>query len=83
MRKQKGYLTATFPNFPGVRVPLLSDEECKVRGIEPGKFPPFETWTPKQQAAGRKLADILGEDGNEPGVSFDPEAKGIANRRGL
>lgn len=61
MKKQKGYLVAEFPNFPGVRIPLLSNEECKERGIEPGKFPPFSTWTPEQQTAGQKLAEILCE----------------------
>lgn len=59
--KDKSYLVATFDGFPGVRIPLLSAEECAERGIEPGRFPPFETWTPKQQEAGRKLAECLAE----------------------
>jgi hypothetical protein len=37
-KKQKGYLVATFEGFPGVRIPLLTDQECKERGIEPGRF---------------------------------------------
>ena len=36
-RKDKSYLVATFANFPGVEIPLLSDEECQARGInKPG-----------------------------------------------
>jgi len=56
--RQQGFLVAEFPDFPGVRIPLLTTEECKERGIEQGKFPPFSTWTPEQQDAGRTLADI-------------------------
>ena len=52
-------MTATFESFPGVQMPLLSNEECARRGIEPGKFPPFEAWTPLQQEAGRRLAENL------------------------
>jgi hypothetical protein len=58
-KRSSGYLVASFENFPGVRIPLLSDEECKARGIEKGKFPPFDTWTPEQQAAGRELRVCL------------------------
>jgi hypothetical protein len=50
---------AEFEKSPGVRIPLLSDEECKERGIEPQRLPPFETWTPEQQEAGRELREIL------------------------
>jgi len=31
--KDKSYLVATFANFPGVEIPLLSDDECQARGI--------------------------------------------------
>jgi len=44
-------LIATFDGFPGLRIPLLTKEECRERATELGRFPPFETWTPKQQAA--------------------------------
>lgn len=54
-----GFLVAEFQNFPGVRIPLLSDDECKRRGIEPQRLPPLETWTPEQQEAGRQLGEIL------------------------
>ena len=33
-RKDNSYLVATFANFPGVEIPLLSDEECQARGID-------------------------------------------------
>ena len=33
-RKNKSYLVATFENFPGVRIPLLSDAECRALGID-------------------------------------------------
>src|SRR5215831_3855720 len=60
MAEPKSYLVAEFAGFPGVRIPLLSDEELKARGIEKQRLPPFETWTPEQQEAGRKLGEILG-----------------------
>lgn len=55
----KPYLVATFDGFPGVSIPLISEEERLARGIERRDFPPFETWTPKQQEAGRKLQDLM------------------------
>jgi hypothetical protein len=55
----KDFLVAEMPGFPGVRIPLLSDEECKARGIEKPKLPPFHTWPPEKQEAGRKLAEAL------------------------
>jgi hypothetical protein len=58
-KKSRGYLVATFEKFPGVRIPLLSDEECRARGIEKGRLPPFETWSPEQQAAGKELGEIF------------------------
>jgi hypothetical protein len=61
MAQTKSYLVAEFAGFPGVRIPLLSDEELKARGIEKQRLPPFETWTPEQQEAGRKLSEILGQ----------------------
>jgi len=57
--KAKPYLMAEPARFPGVRIPLLSDEECKARGIEKPKLPPFDAWSPEQQEAGRNLAEAL------------------------
>jgi hypothetical protein len=59
--KDAPYLVATFSNFPGVEIPLLSDKECRERGIESGHLPPFETWSPEQQKAGHKLGVLLYE----------------------
>jgi len=56
-----GYLVVTFENFPGVAMPLLSEEECKARGVKPGKLPPLDTWTPTQQAAIAELAEVLAQ----------------------
>jgi hypothetical protein len=60
-KKSSRYAVATFEKLPGVSIPLMLDEECKIRGIEPGRFPPFDTWTPEQQAAGRELSKALVE----------------------
>jgi hypothetical protein len=43
-----GHLVAKFPGFGGVEIPLLSEEECRARGITPGRLPPRETWTQAQ-----------------------------------
>jgi hypothetical protein len=43
-----GYLVAKFPDFGGVEIPLLSEDECRARGIEPGRLQPRETWTQAQ-----------------------------------
>lgn len=53
------YLIAEPSGFPGVKIPLLSDEECRVRGIEPGRFPPRETWTQQQRDAADRLVELL------------------------
>ncbi len=53
------YLVAEPAGFPGVRIPLLSDKECRARGIEPGGFPPRETWTQEQRDASDRLVEIL------------------------
>jgi hypothetical protein len=58
-KADQGYLVAEFPGFSGVRIPLLSDEECRERGIEPGRLPPRETWTQAQRDAADRLAEIL------------------------
>lgn len=55
----KGYLVAEPSGFPGLRIPLLSDEECRARGIEPVRFPPRETWTQAQRDAADRLTEIM------------------------
>jgi hypothetical protein len=55
------YHVATFEKFPGVEIPLLSEDECRARGIESGKLPPFDTWSPEQQAAFHELAEIIAQ----------------------
>ena len=50
---------ATCSGFPGISIPLISEEERIARGIERPHFPPFETWTPRQQEAGRKLQSLM------------------------
>ena len=59
--KPSCYLVATFEKFPEVAIPLLSDEECKARGLKPGKLPPLDKWSPEQQAAFSELADVLAQ----------------------
>ena len=58
-REDKSYLVATFANFPGVEIPLLSDEECQARGIERGRLPPPDTWSQEQQKARHELGVLL------------------------
>src|ERR1700693_2538528 len=53
------YLVAEPAGVPGVTIPLLSDEEGRARGIEPGRFPPRETWTQEQRDAADRLVEIL------------------------
>ena len=55
----KPYPFATCSGFPGVSIPLISEEERIARGIELRDFPPLSTWTPEQQAAGRKLQSLM------------------------
>jgi hypothetical protein len=55
----EGYLIAKPVGFPGVEIPLLSDAECRARGIEPGRFAPRESWTQDQRDAADRLAEIL------------------------
>jgi len=59
MEKYTDPLVGELTGFQSVRIPLLSDEECKVRGIERPRLPPFETWSDEQQKAGRRFGDIL------------------------
>jgi hypothetical protein len=58
-KADNGYLIAEPAGFPGARIPLLSDEECRARGIEPGRLPPRETWTQQQRDAADRLEEIL------------------------
>ena len=55
-----GYLIAKPAGFPGVAIPLLSDDECRARGIDHGGFPPRESWTQDQRDAADRLAEMLG-----------------------
>jgi hypothetical protein len=55
----KPYLIAKPAGFPGLEIPLLSDEECKARGIAPAKWPPRDTWTEAQRDAADRLTDLL------------------------
>jgi len=93
-----GYLVATFPGFGGAEIPLLTEEECRARGIEPGRLPPRETWTLAQRDAADRLEEILAprafyealqvilaEIEREPTDSKIPEVEieRIAARRGI
>jgi hypothetical protein len=97
-KADRGYLIAEFPAFGGTRIPLLTDEECRERGIQPGRFPPRETWTQAQRDAADRLEEILAprafyealqvilaEIEREPADSTIPEAEleRIAARRGI
>ena len=94
----QGYLVAEPSGFPGVKIPLLSEEECRARGIEPGRLPPRETWTQAQRDAADRLGEILSphvfheavqvilaEVEREPADSKIPEAEieQVAARRGI
>ena len=57
--RDKGFLVAYPEKFPGVAISLSSDEECRLRGIEPGRFPPRETRTQEQRDAADRLVEIL------------------------
>jgi hypothetical protein len=97
-KADQGYLVAKFPGFGGVEIPLLSEEECRVRGIEPGRFPPRESWTQSQRDAADRLEEILAprtfyealqviltEIEREPADSkiLETELEPIAARRGI
>jgi hypothetical protein len=94
----QGYLVAEPSGFPGVKIPLLSDEERRKRGIEPGRLPPRETWTQAQRDAADLLVEshlphvfheavqvILAELEREPTDSKIPESEmeKVAARRGI
>lgn len=97
-KANQGYLVAEPAGFPGVKIPLLSEEECRERGIEPGRLPPRETWTQAQRDAADRLGEILlphvfheavqvilAELEHEPTDSQIPEAEieQVAARRGI
>jgi hypothetical protein len=56
-RKDRSYLVATFANFPGVEMPLLSDEECQARGINKPAIPFFDHLTPEERL--KKLSPLI------------------------
>ena len=56
-RKDPSYLVATFENFPGVRIPLLSDAECRARGIDKPELPLFNHLTPEERLT--KLSPLI------------------------
>jgi len=97
-KADQGFLVARFPDFGGVEIPLLSEDECRARRIEPGRFPPRETWTQAQRDAADRLMEILppraylealhviaAELEREPTDSTicDPEREQAAARRGI
>ena len=55
--KDRSYLVATFANFPGVEIPLLSDEECQARGINKPAIPFFDHLTPEERL--KKLNPLI------------------------
>ena len=58
----KSYLVATFENFPGVRIPLLSDAECRARGIDKPTLPIFVHMTREERLnALQPLITLLAE----------------------
>lgn len=61
-RNDSSYLVATFPNFPGVENPLLSDEQCAARGIGRPKLGLFDHLTPEERLEKlRPLMDLIVE----------------------
>jgi hypothetical protein len=58
-KANQGYLVAEFPGFGGVEIPVLSEEECRERGITPGRLPPREAWTQAQRDAADRLMEIF------------------------
>src|SRR5882762_2037659 len=57
-RYEKGLSRRGARRLTWTQNPLLSDEECRARGIEPVRFPPRET-TQAQRDAADRLAEIL------------------------
>jgi hypothetical protein len=97
-KANEGYLVAEPSGFPGVRIPLLSDEECRARGIEPARFPPREIWTQSQRDAADRLEEILAprafyealqvilaeiERGPADSTISEAEIEKVAARRGI
>lgn len=56
-REDKSYLVATFANFPGVEIPLLSDEECQARGINKPAISLLGHLTPEERL--EKLSPLI------------------------
>jgi hypothetical protein len=74
----QGYSVAEPSGFPGVKIPLLSDEDCRARGIEPGRFPPRATWTQQQRDAADKLMGIRRASKHDPRKMFDGVLRKLA-----
>lgn len=79
--KRGGYLVATLGKFPGVPIPLLSDEECRARGIKPGRLPPLDTWSKDQQGALHELAMIVAEAAVRQQLGKQPHASATGQPR--
>jgi hypothetical protein len=58
-RSVQPILHAEPANFPGVRIPLVSEEERIALGLPEVRFPPKQTWTEEQRRALNKLGEIV------------------------
>lgn len=56
-RKDNSYLVATFANFPGVEIPLLSDKACQARGIDKPAISLLGHLTPEERL--KKLSPLI------------------------
>jgi hypothetical protein len=80
--RNKPYLVATFEKFPGVRIPLLSDEECRARGIDKPTLPIFAHMTKEERLnALQPLITLLAEQIARD--ILDEEALSLAEPRKL
>jgi hypothetical protein len=80
--RNKPYLVATIEKFPGVRIPLLSDEECRARGIDKPTLPIFAHMTKEERLnALQPLITLLAEQSARD--ILDEEALSLAEPRKL
>jgi hypothetical protein len=80
--RNKSYLVATFEKFPGVRIPLLSDAECRARGIDKPTLPIFAHMTKEERLnALQPLITLLAEQIARD--ILDEEALSLAEPRKL
>ena len=56
-RRPLSYLVATFAHFPGVEIPLLSDDECQARGINKPAISLLGHLTPEERL--EKLSPLI------------------------